>query len=109
MRTCQQRGPWLHSTCLLSPELLEKRYFEGSHSVKLAIAEYNTEAFEKCRRLFDWPEVSLLELQRLYQWVEQTKGYKPLIIDADDLQKDPGELVELCCVPADKSVHTSAA
>ena len=49
--------------------------------------------FEKRRRVFDWPGASLVEMQRLHQWVVQTKGYKPLIIDADDLQRDPGWLI----------------
>ncbi len=53
--------------------------------------EDQPESFEKRRRVFDWPEASMVELQRLHQWVVQTKGYKPLIIDADDLQMDPGQ------------------
>ncbi len=33
----------------------------------------------------------MVEMQRLHQWVVQTKGYKPLVVNADDLQRDPGQ------------------
>ena len=31
-------------------------------------------------------------MRTMYDWVVETKGYKPLVIDADDLQRDPGEV-----------------
>ncbi len=37
-------------------------------------------------------EMSWSEMQRIYEWVVETKGYRPLVIDADDLQRDPGKL-----------------
>ncbi len=37
------------------------------------------------------PETSWVELKQIYDWVVKTKGYKPIVIDADELQKNPGE------------------
>ena len=36
-------------------------------------------------------EASWKEFEDVYSWIVKTKGYEPLVIDADDLQKDPGE------------------
>ena len=31
-----------------------------------------------------------MEIEKVYNWIAKTKGYQPLVIDADELQKDPG-------------------
>ena len=36
-------------------------------------------------------EVSWKEFEEVYNWIAETKGYQPYVIDADELQKDPGE------------------
>ncbi len=33
---------------------------------------------------------SWVELQQVYDWVVETKGYKPVVIDAADLIENPG-------------------
>ncbi len=38
------------------------------------------------------PQASWVEIEQVYNWVVETKGYKPFILDADDLQSDPGKV-----------------
>ncbi len=49
--------------------------------------EFNTK-----RKFYEWPENWNQYMRKMYEWVVETKGYRPLVIDADDLQRDPGEL-----------------
>ena len=36
-------------------------------------------------------EASWCEQEEVYNWITGTKGCEPLVMDADDLQKDPGQ------------------
>ena len=31
-----------------------------------------------------------MEMEKVHNWIIETKGYQRFVIDADDLQKDPG-------------------
>ena len=33
-----------------------------------------------------------MEMEKVYNWVVTKKGYKPYVIDADELQNDPGKI-----------------
>ncbi len=52
--------------------------------------------FKTRRKFYDWPEAQLQYNKAVYDWVVETKGYRPLVIDADDLQRDPGEYCQVC-------------
>ena len=48
------------------------------------------------RQVFDlsgifFKEVSWSEQEEVNNWITRTKGYEPLVMDADDLQQNPGE------------------
>ncbi len=53
--------------------------------------------FKTRRMFFEFPENDLEYFKRMYEWVVETKGYRPLVIDADDLQKDPGAWKSKLC------------
>ena len=48
------------------------------------------EEARKMPKFSEWPENYNHHMKRIYEWVVETKGYRPLVIDADDLQRDPG-------------------
>ena len=31
-----------------------------------------------------------MEMEKVHNWITETKGYQPFVMDADELQKDPG-------------------
>ncbi len=58
----------------------------------LLSVEVDSEASKMLSKFSEWPENYNHHMTRMYDWVVETKGYRPLVIDADDLQRDPGEL-----------------
>ncbi len=40
----------------------------------------------------DVPEASWVQLQQVYDWVVETKEYKPVVVDAGNLLENPGAL-----------------
>ncbi len=38
----------------------------------------------------DLPDTTFVDLKRIYDWVVETKGYKPAVVAAEDLLDNPG-------------------